>query len=308
MKGNAARILLGVAFLSLLSLVATPQAAASPRFSDWSTPVNLGAVVNSGSDDSGPGLSKDGLSLYFTSTRPGFGAEDIWVSQRASTSAPWGAPVNLGPVINTAANERVPNFSRDSHWMFFGSSRGGGFGGFDIWASWRPNVHDDFGWQAPMNLGPGVNTTLVENGPSFFETEDGAAFMYFTRNRPGDPNDFDIYASARQPDGSWGTASAVVELNSPVNDARPAVRHDGLEIIFHSLRSGTFDLWAATRETTADAWSAPASLVPVNTQFLDAQPAISADRESLIFTSNRPGGLGGGDLYVSTRTKSRGGP
>jgi len=284
------------------------RASAAPRYSDWSAPVNLGAVINSGSDDSGPALSKDGLSLYFTSTRPGFGGEDIWVSQRASTEAAWGAPANLGALINTAGNDRVPNFSRDGHWMFFSSNRAGGIGGFDIWASWRPFVHDDFGWQTPVNLGPGVNTSLVDTGPSYFETEEGAAILYFARNRPGNLADFDIYASARQADGSWGSASPVVELNSPANDARPAVRHDGLEIIFHSFRTGDFDLYMATRNSTADHWTGVTSLSSVNTAFLDAQPAISADRETLFFTSGRPGGSGGGDLYMSTRTKAHGAP
>jgi Tol biopolymer transport system component len=303
----ALRFVVAVVFAALV--LSGGLASAAPRYSDWSAPVNLGAVINSGSDDSGPALSKDGLSLYFTSTRPGgFGSEDIWISQRMSTDGPWGAPTNLGPVINTTANERVPNFSRDGHWIFFGSNRTGSVGGFDIWASWRPFVHEDFGWQTPINLGPGVNTSLVENGPSFLETEEGNAFLYFTRNRVGNPTDFDIYVSVRQADGSWGAASAVAELNSPANDARPAVRLDGLEIIFHSFRTGDFDLYVATRSSTADHWTGVTSLSSVNTAFLDAQPAISADRETLFFTSGRPGGSGGGDLYMSTRTKAHGAP
>ena len=288
--------------------LASAPAFAAPRYSEWSAPSNLGAVINSSSDDSGPALSKDGLSLYFTSTRPGFGGEDIWVSQRANTEAPWGAPANLGAVINTAANDRVPNFSRDGHWMFFSSNRAGGIGGFDIWASWRPFVHDDFGWQTPVNLGPGINTSLIDTGPSYFETEEGAAILYFARNRLGNLFDFDIYASKRQADGSWGSASPVAELNSPANDARPAVRHDGLEIIFHSFRTGDFDLYVATRNSTADAWSGVTNLAAVNGPFLDAQPAISSDRETLFFTSGRPGGSGGGDLYMTTRTKVTGKP
>src|SRR5881296_771925 len=54
-------------------------------FSDWSAPVNLGPVVNSGSDDFHPAISPNGLSLYISSGRPGgLGGNDIWVSQRAS--------------------------------------------------------------------------------------------------------------------------------------------------------------------------------------------------------------------------------
>ena len=58
-------------------------------FSEWSAPVNLGPTVNSPATDFGPAISREGLSLYISSDRPGgFGGEDIWVSRRASRSAP----------------------------------------------------------------------------------------------------------------------------------------------------------------------------------------------------------------------------
>src|SRR5207244_2627846 len=72
--------------------------AGSPKFSGWSTPVNLGPVINSVLRENGPAISKDGLSLYFGSFRAGgFGGSDIWVSHRASVDDSWGSPVNLGP-------------------------------------------------------------------------------------------------------------------------------------------------------------------------------------------------------------------
>jgi hypothetical protein len=80
----------------------------------------------------------------------------------------WGEPQNLGPTINTASVETVPALSRDGHWLFFNAfNRPGGFGGFDIWASYRDNVHDDFAWQTPVNLGPGVNSPVNDVGPSY---------------------------------------------------------------------------------------------------------------------------------------------
>src|SRR3989454_12797458 len=61
-----------------------------PQYSDWSQPVNLGSVINSGSNEQHPAISKDGLSLYFASDRAGTGG---WVgststspSARASTT------------------------------------------------------------------------------------------------------------------------------------------------------------------------------------------------------------------------------
>jgi hypothetical protein len=147
-----------VAQLLTIPLV-LPSISAAPKFSEWSAPVNLGPVVNSPFLDAGATISKDGLSLYFSSDRPGgFGGNDIWVSQRASRESAWGLPINLGEALNTAAVEGIPTLSRDGHWLFFNSNRSGGFGLNDIWASYREHTKDDFGWQAPFNLGAGVNT------------------------------------------------------------------------------------------------------------------------------------------------------
>ena len=112
-----------LAVLSLLGIVCfIHRASAAPPFSAWSAPENLGPIVNSAFDDSGGALSKKGLSLYFTSTRPGgFGGEDLWVSQRRSTDESFGPPVNLGALINTAEADRNPSLSRDGHWLFFAS-------------------------------------------------------------------------------------------------------------------------------------------------------------------------------------------
>src|SRR5437867_3880863 len=76
---------------------------ANARFSDWSASVNLGPVVNSPFTDFTPELSRDGLSLYLSSNRPGgFGLTDLYAARRAGPDQPWGQPVNLGAVINTS--------------------------------------------------------------------------------------------------------------------------------------------------------------------------------------------------------------
>src|SRR3989442_6475987 len=94
--------------------------AGSPKSSGWSTPINLGPGINSVLRENGPAISRDGLSLYFGSFREGgFGGSDIWVSHRPSVDDSWGPPVNLGPTINTAVLEAVPEFSPHGHLMFF---------------------------------------------------------------------------------------------------------------------------------------------------------------------------------------------
>src|SRR5215467_5288145 len=90
--------------------VSVPPISAQ-QFSEWSTPVNLGPIVNSACsagtttcNDMRPGITKDGLSLYFESDRPGgCGGFDIWVSHRATRDSEWDGPVNLGCTINSSA-------------------------------------------------------------------------------------------------------------------------------------------------------------------------------------------------------------
>jgi hypothetical protein len=334
--------------LSIVALFSSLIAVAPARgqqFSSWSAPNNLGPVVNSRFGDFFPTISKDGLSLYFTSSRNPEHPDDptklkdwdIYVSQRSAVSEPWGPPQNLGPKINTPFDEGAPTLSIDGHRMYFASNRPGGFGGNDIYVSRRHDRRDDFGWEFADNVGGGVGTDLVnteanEASPAIFEDDaTGALTLYFDSNRPGGPGPFaddsahngnDIYTSILGPDEMFGPAVLVAELSTPSLDRQPAVRRDGLEIFFASNRPAPdgavgFDLWVSTRATTREPWLAPQNLgLVVNSRGIllngvivgdnDTGPALSFGGTELYFQSNRPGGFGAFDLYVARRTKLRG--
>jgi Tol biopolymer transport system component len=288
------------------------QHAAPVHISKWSVPVNMESI-NSMFSDFAPHLSRNGRSLYFTSTRPdSSGVEDLWVSQRAHPDAPWGPPVNLGAVVNSTFNDRSPELSRDGHYLFFASDRPGGSGGFDIWVSWRQNARDDFGWGPPVNLGATINSSSTDAGPSFLEDDDsGFPQLYLASNRAGGPGGLDIYVSQMTTGGPvcgilFGAPVLVTELNTAQLDLTPEVRHDGREIIIASNRPGSVgnqDLWSALRETVNDVWATPVNLGSVvNSLFDENFPSLSSNRKTLFFSSNRPGGLGESDIYFSQRT------
>jgi len=274
--------------------------------SEWSEPVNLGPTINSDVLDAQPNLSKDGLSLYFTSLRPGHGLQDIWVARRACEDCPWDAPANLAP-INTAGVDAASDLSVDGHLLFFHSNRPGGPGGIDIYVSRRADPNDDLGWGPPQLLGPDVNTSADENAPTYVQSaEDGTANLYFTRG-PAASQGQDLYYAAITRDGETrGPAVLAVELNSIVNDAAPTVRIDGRELLFHSPRAGTLgvaDLWVSRRQSVHEPWSTPANLgAPLNTTAFEQQPSLSHDGRTLVWTSDRPGGFGGLDIWMSTRS------
>ncbi|MHC4558963.1 MAG: LamG-like jellyroll fold domain-containing protein [Planctomycetota bacterium] len=100
----------------------------------WGQPMNLGPTVNSPALDTGPSISSDGRMLFFTSDRSGgLGDRDIWVARRASPDDDWGAPVNLGPQVNTPGYEIGPSISADGRTLYFQSGQYRGYTNQEIW-------------------------------------------------------------------------------------------------------------------------------------------------------------------------------
>jgi hypothetical protein len=327
---HAPRYRAGISLACALCLCATFLMAESPeRYSPWSSPTNI-AAINSPAGEFFPSVSKDGLSLYLTiSTCPsptatcradGSGGFDIFVSRRSRTDEPWPPAVNLGPTVNTEYNESGPSISVDGHLMFFASDRPGGFGGNDLYVSWRQQTQDDFGWEPAANLGSGINTAFNESSPEFAAGDSiGGRALYFDSNRPGGLGPFDeeiparigndIYVSALNPDGSFGPAVFLEEVSSIYADRIAAVSRDGRELYLTSNRPGgmgLLDLWVATRTSPSGPWSTPINVAEVNSSSNDAGPALSYDMMTLYFQSGRPGGMGAYDIWETTRSRLTG--
>lgn len=272
---------------------------------EWSEPVNFGPVINTQFGEHNPFLTKDGMSLYFTSDRPGgFGSWDLYVSHRATRDAAWSTPENLGAIVNSSSFDVAPYISRDGHWLYFASNRAGGYGALDIMVSWREDTHDDHAWQAPVNLGPQINgpgpeSPMSINGPD----------LYFAKN-PGQPGArFHIFVSQMR-GLEFGEATPVTALNSDFDDRAPSVRFDGRELFLTSNRAGgygDYDLWVASRNGTGLPWGSPINLgSAINTPYLEVGPMITEDGNTLLFVSDRPGGSGFLDLYYSRRLVTTG--
>src|SRR5438270_6487488 len=293
--------------LLMLSALAFPLLGQT--FSDWTPPVNLGSTVNTSSNEQFVFVAKNGLTLYFASDRPGgFGGLDIYVSHRASINDAWGAPQNLGSKINTDAMEHCPFVTPDGNKVIFASDRPGSLGLNDLHMAFRQNTQDDLAWDNVRNLTE-LNSVGDEYGFSGFQNPDtGMLTIFFNSSRPGGPGGFDIYTSQLGPDGKFTTPQLVPELSTKDTDRFPMVRLDGLELILTSDRAGGLggvDLWAATRGSIADSWSAPVNLGPtVNTASNDTRGFLYAGGTRLVFQSTRPGGSGANDLYETTRTRT----
>jgi hypothetical protein len=197
-----------------------------------------------GSEEGTPFLSFDGLSLYFFSTRPGPGTQggrDIWVAQRPSLDAEFGAAAVL-PAVNGPGLEHLPRLSRDERTILFVSSRSSPNGSSNLWMAQRANRADEFAAAVEV---PGINTAAREEG--FSLAPDGLT-LFFASNRGSQP-DMDLWLATR-PSASvdFGTVENLTALNSTGEDLDPQLSPDGVELFFASSRAGNFQLFRAVRE------------------------------------------------------------
>lgn len=267
-------------------------------------PRNLGAPINTAYSDGTPCISYDGLSLYFTSNRPGgSGMHDLWMASRDSQGAPWSTPVNLGGQVNSGALDYFPCVSADGLELCFYSTRAGGRGGGDLWVSKRSSVHSQWGYAS--NLGSAINSNWEDVSPHLSSDR---LTLLFSSNRSFGYGDYDLYMITRESVGSqW---SFVKNLGSTINsgalEAAPSLSSDGLTLFFHSMRgggSGSYDLYYSRRESLDGPWSTPVNLgSPVNSSYSELGPSISGDGTLLYFSGHfmltpRPGGLGTDDIW-----------
>ncbi|MHC4528971.1 MAG: hypothetical protein ACYS29_13935, partial [Planctomycetota bacterium] len=214
----------------------------------WGEPNNLLPTVNTSSGEGTPCMSADGLSLYFASNRAGwYGGFDLWMTTRETTSDPWGEPENLGPTVNSPADEVCPSISGDGLELYFCDflvARPGGY--YDLWVTTRATTEDD--WKPPENLGDTVNSSYLEFGP--FISADSLT-LFFGSGRPGGGGPGGIWMTRRATDSDlWGTpVSLGPTVNSSADEGLPSLSANGSTLYFCSDRSGGsggWDLWQAS--------------------------------------------------------------
>ncbi len=189
--------------------------------SGWGKPY----LVESLSSDKNEALgsfSQDGKTAYlFGNFEKGKLDGDIYTSRFDGKK--WAEPVNLSQV-NSSQVDVHPAVYNDK-WMFFSSSRNGGFGGMDIWVS----EFRDGMWSLPVNLGPTINTSGNEQTP--FMDYDGRTLFFASDTHPG-LGGYDLFKAVKL-SGDWTVWSLPENLGIPAN----SIRND--RAFFHSKDANT---------------------------------------------------------------------
>jgi len=152
----------------------------------------------------------------------------------------------------------------------------------------------------PDNLGANINSEADEYLPAL--SADGSTLI-FTRSKKVDGfRNEDFYLSYNNTD-DWQLAENLGKpINTPQNEGAQCITADGLTLYFTACSRndsyGRCDIYESN--FVNDKWTDPVNLGEnINTENWESQPAISADGRQLFFVSNRPGGIGGKDIWVS---------
>jgi hypothetical protein len=240
-----------------------------------------------------------------------------------AAGAPWSgasliqeASPGAGPNFNTHYLDGCPTESRDGKTFFMATNRPDSYGvshGIDIYVSHREST--DAPWSDPVRVPEPINSEYNDFCP--MPARDGHEF-FFASNRPGGCGGDDIYVTRFRDDGGIEEPRNLgCDVNSAGNEAGPVPVNEpgrGKVLYFSSTRAGGFTP-EPDGATTGDAdlysseWREgryrPRTLVPgVNSASDDMQPYVQRDARELYFSSARPGGMGGPDIWVATRASA----
>lgn len=128
---------------------------------------------------------------------------------------------------------------------------------------------------------------------------DGTTALWFSRDRPGGAGGYDIWMS-RKVANAWSPGTPV-SFNSPTRDFDPAFSPDGAYVYFCSDRPGGVggdDVYRVA--VVGNDFGTVEPLGPnVNSAANEFAPMLAHDQTQLLFSSDRPGGAGGHDLFTS---------
>lgn len=154
----------------------------------------------------------------------------------------------------------------------------------------------------PVKLPEQINQRTKQYFPVF--TADGQTLFFTAVDDDGDEN---IYSASVEASNFGEPKLVSGAINSAKNEGTCSISSDGRTMVFTSCEGrssyGSCDLYIAKKN--GEEWSTPQNLGnAVNSPYWESQPALSSDGKLLFFASERPGGYGGKDLWVSQFSKS----
>lgn len=294
-------------------------------------PQSLGAKVNSPAMENNPKLTADERVLVFASSRDyPQGPMILYFSVREHRDAPWSTPINAGDRINLAGSDTHATIAPDGRTMILSWY---GDGKATLWTSQRvPRPMDssplpteaevstktdaelaashiltspEWEWTEPQQILEPINTDVFDYLPSI--SGDGLE-LAFASTRSPDRKVYIWHSTRTSESAPWSPATQVnVQAESDFQMSSPCISGDHLVLLFdngssHPEGSGGDDIWIAKRESASDTWGQPVPFgKDINWSGRDWNPSLGHDGLTLLWCTDRPGGFGEMDLWMSER-------
>ena len=264
---------------------AAPTASGCDPTAPFGVPVAIAELNTSSALDGTLRLLPDELSGYFWSYRNG-GQGDLFFAHRADLQSPFAVMTLSG--VNTATNEIDPTISSDGTLLLYRKNSPGD----DLWmATTTPSTPTQLTGATAIAA---LNSTSADAQPYL---QPGGNEVIFTSSRTGNS---DLYRTIRT-GTSFSPPTRIAELATSFEEGDPVLTADGKTLVFRSTRPAPFsdyNIYVATRASTADPFGAAVLVENVNTDREDGPSALSADGCRLYLSSDR---AGTNDVYVARR-------
>jgi Tol biopolymer transport system component len=248
------------------------------------------AGLNTNLDDVSARFSADELFVTF-SRKNMAGVYDLYTATRTSIDTPFDAPT-LILTVNSASSDASPAVSPDALLLVFDSDRATGV--YHMYTSHRASTSDVFG---PPSLALALMDR--EGQPSL---ANGHA-LYFASDARTGLGARDIWRAEIDTTGAMSTPMSLAGgVNSTNDESAPAVSADERNMYFRRTIGTESDIYRASRASAQDGFGPAATVEGLATPAVDETPDwVSPDGCHLYFHSNAPGGVGGYDLYLTSR-------
>lgn len=147
---------------------------------NWSEAVRLSRMINTRKEERSPYITPDGGTLFFSSDGwSGYGMKDIFMS--TFENGEWSQPVNLGPIINSDKDEIFFYAPLRDQQFYLSSSRGGGFGGLDIYEG-TPNIFGAGMFRLTLSVLDSISRKSLPSIVNIVDLEQGNTLLSIVTN------------------------------------------------------------------------------------------------------------------------------
>lgn len=259
-------------------------------FENFSVPINL-EILNSEADEFAPSWNQSEFKLYFNSTKTG---KSLFYHTNYLGENLFSEPILMKSEINPInKNQSYITFTNDNVALYSTFVKG----------EFQPHLNIHYSKFHKQNWNEGFRLEELKSDKFTAHptvSPDGKIMVFSMQS---DKMDTDLFISYKLEDGRWKAPFEIENINSNGNEITPFLKSSDTLYFSSDGQSGMggFDIFMSIN--VEGEWQRPTPLFSLNTEYNESD-FIILPWGDMIFSSDRPDGKGGYDLYMTTNSKN----